>query len=142
MKESLSWLDADSVFGLGSGFFFFSGYLLLEIPGALIVEHWSARKWFTRILITWGICSMAMAFVQEPVAFLSGARFLLGLAEAGFFPGVIVYFTHWFPRADRSRALSGLVFGIPISMAMGSATLRVPHGNRIGLAFPAGSGSS
>jgi MFS transporter, ACS family, tartrate transporter len=118
MKESLPWLD-DDVFGLGSGFFFFSGYLLLEIPGALLVEHWSARKWFTRILITWGICSMGMAFVQTPWQFYLG-RFLLGLAEAGFFPGVIVYFTHWFPRADRSRALSGLVFGVPVSMAVGS----------------------
>jgi MFS transporter, ACS family, tartrate transporter len=118
MKESLPWLD-DDVFGLASGFFFFSGYLLLEIPGALIVEHWSARKWFTRILITWGFCSMAMAFVQTPGQFYL-ARFLLGLAEAGFFPGVIVYFTHWFPRADRSRALSGLVFGVPVSMAIGS----------------------
>src|ERR1022692_208864 len=64
MKESQTWLN-DEVFGLGTGFFFFSGYLLLEIPGALLVEHWSARKWFTRILITWGICSMGMAFVQN-----------------------------------------------------------------------------
>jgi MFS transporter, ACS family, tartrate transporter len=118
MKESLDWLS-DPVYGWGAGFFFFSGYLLLEIPGALLVEHWSARKWFARILVTWGICSMAMAFVQSAWQFYL-ARFLLGLAEAGFFPGVIVYFTHWFPRADRSRALSGLVFGVPISMAVGS----------------------
>ena len=118
MKDSLDWFTED-VFGLGSGLFFFSGYLLLEIPGALLVEHWSARKWFTRILITWGICSMGMAFVNSPTQFYVG-RFLLGLAEAGFFPGVIVYFTHWFPRADRSRALSGLVFGVPISLAVGS----------------------
>ena len=117
MKDS-PWLT-DEVFGLGTGFFFFSGYLLLEIPGALLVEHWSARKWFTRILITWGICSLGMAFVQNEWQFYL-ARFLLGLAEAGFFPGVIVYFTHWFPRADRSRALSGLVFGVPVSMAVGS----------------------
>jgi ACS family tartrate transporter-like MFS transporter len=118
MKESLDWLS-DPVYGWGAGFFFFSGYLLLEIPGALLVEHWSARKWFARILITWGICSMAMAFVNSPWQFYL-ARFCLGLAEAGFFPGVIVYFTHWFPRADRSRALSGLVFGVPFSMAVGS----------------------
>jgi ACS family tartrate transporter-like MFS transporter len=118
MKESLDWMS-EPVYGLGAGFFFFSGYLLLEIPGALVVEHWSARKWFCRILLTWGICSMGMAFVQAPWQFYL-ARFLLGLAEAGFFPGVIVYFTHWFPRADRSRALSGLVFGVPVSMAVGS----------------------
>lgn len=118
MKESLEWLS-DPVFGWGAGFFFFSGYLLLEIPGALLVEYWSARKWFARILVSWGVCSMAMAFVQSPWQFYL-ARFLLGLAEAGFFPGVIVYFTHWFPRADRSRALSGLVFGVPVSLALGS----------------------
>jgi ACS family tartrate transporter-like MFS transporter len=116
MKESLQW-DED-VFGWGFGIFF-AGYLILEIPGALLVEHWSARKWFTRILITWGICSMAMAFVATPWQFYV-MRFLLGLAEAGFFPGVIVYFTHWFPRADRARALSGLVLGVPVSLALGS----------------------
>ena len=118
MQGDLDWLDSE-VYGWGSGFFFFAGYLLLEIPGALIVEHWSARKWFCRILLTWGVCSMAMAFVQTPGQFYL-ARFLLGLAEAGFFPGVIVYLTHWFPRADRARALSGLVFGVPFSLALGS----------------------
>src|SRR5262249_42000408 len=118
MQKDLDWLTND-VFGLGSGLFFFSGYLLLEIPGALLVEHWSARKWFARILITWGICSMAMAFVETHWQFYL-ARFLLGLAEAGFFPGVVIYLTHWFPRADRARALSGLVFGVPISLALGA----------------------
>jgi MFS transporter, ACS family, tartrate transporter len=118
MQGDLKWLD-DSVYGWGSGFFFFAGYLLLEIPGALIVEHWSARKWFCRILLTWGVCSMAMAFVRSPGQFYA-ARFLLGLAEAGFFPGVIVYLTHWFPRADRARALSGLIIGVPFSLALGS----------------------
>jgi len=118
MQEELDWLT-DSVYGWGSGFFFFAGYLLLEIPGALLVEHWSARKWFCRILLSWGAVSMAMAFVQSPWQFHL-ARFLLGLAEAGFFPGVIVYLTHWFPRADRGRALAGLVFGVPFSLALGS----------------------
>ncbi len=109
----------DDVFGWGFGIFFF-GYLLLEIPGALLVEHWSARKWFARILVTWGACSMAMAFVRTPGQFYLG-RFLLGLAEAGFFPGVIIYFTHWFPRADRARALATLVLGVPFSQAFGAA---------------------
>lgn len=117
MKEDLDWLS-EPVYGWGVGLFF-CGYLLLEIPGALLVEHWSARKWFARILITWGIVSMLMAFVQTPWQFYA-ARFLLGLAEAGFFPGVIVYFTHWFPRADRARAFSGFVFGVPVSMAVGA----------------------
>jgi ACS family tartrate transporter-like MFS transporter len=119
--------EFDRVFGWGSGFFF-TGYLLLEIPGALLVEHWSARKWFARILVTWGFCSMGMALVRTPWQFF-GARFLLGLAEAGFFPGVIVYFTHWFPRAERGRAFAGLVLGIPVSLALGArvsaALLRV-----------------
>src|SRR5438067_1086010 len=109
---------SDRVFGWGAGLFF-AGYLLLEVPGALLVEHWSARKWFARILVTWGICSMGMALVRTPSQFYT-ARFLLGLAEAGFFPGVIVYFTHWFPRADRARALAGLVLGVPASQAIGA----------------------
>jgi ACS family tartrate transporter-like MFS transporter len=116
MQAALDW--SDEIFGLGFGVFF-AGYLLLEIPGALIVEHGSARKWFCRILVTWGVCSMAMAFVQTEWQFYL-ARFLLGLAEAGFFPGVIVYLTHWFPRADRARALSGLVLGVPFSLALGA----------------------
>jgi ACS family tartrate transporter-like MFS transporter len=106
------------VFGVGVGVFFV-GYLLLEIPGALIVEHWSARKWFSRILLTWGACSMGLALVRSPWQFYL-ARFLLGLAEAGFFPGIIVYFTHWFPRADRARALAGLILGAPLSQALGA----------------------
>jgi ACS family tartrate transporter-like MFS transporter len=106
------------VFGIGVGVFFV-GYLLLEIPGALIVEHWSARKWFSRILLTWGLCSMGLALVRSPWQFYL-ARFLLGLAEAGFFPGIIVYFTHWFPRADRGRAFAGLILGVPLSQALGA----------------------
>jgi ACS family tartrate transporter-like MFS transporter len=116
MKSSLGF--SDSVFGWGFGIFF-AGYLLLEIPGALLVEHWSARKWFARILVTWGLCSMAMALVRTPWQFYT-ARFLLGLAEAGFFPGVIVYFTHWVPRAERGRAMAGLVLGVPVSLALGA----------------------
>jgi ACS family tartrate transporter-like MFS transporter len=109
---------SEAVFGWGIGLFFV-GYLFLEIPGALLVERWSARKWFARILVTWGICSMAMARVETPAQFYA-ARFLLGLAEAGFFPGVIVYFTHWFPRRDRARALTGMLVGIPISLSLGA----------------------
>ncbi len=116
MQESLRF--DDEVIGWGLGLFF-SGYLFLEIPGALLVERWSARKWFARILVTWGICSMGMALVRTPGQFYL-ARILLGLAEGGFFPGVIVYFSHWFPSAQRGRALAGMVFGIPISLALGA----------------------
>src|SRR5438445_6160097 len=109
---------SEEVVGLGFGIFFL-GYLILEIPGALIVERRSARKWFARILISWGFCSALTAFVKTPGQFYA-ARFLLGVAEAGFFPGIIVYFTHWFVNADRARALSGLVMAVPFSLALGA----------------------
>ena len=109
---------SEGVFGLGIGIFFI-GYLILEIPGALLVERWSARKWFARILITWGFISALTAFVKTPTQFYV-ARFFLGVAEAGFFPGIIVYFTHWFTAQDRTRALSGLVMAVPFSLAMGA----------------------
>ena len=109
---------SDEVFGLGFGIFFI-GYLVLEIPGALLVERWSARKWFARILISWGIVSAWTAFVRTPMQFYT-ARFLLGVAEAGFFPGIIVYFSHWFTSQDRGRALSGLVMAVPFSLALGA----------------------
>lgn len=109
---------SDEVFGLGIGIFFI-GYLTLEIPGALLVERWSARKWFARILISWGLLSAATAFVETPMQFYT-ARFLLGVAEAGFFPGIIVYFTHWFPAQERVGAMSKLIVAIPISLALGA----------------------
>ena len=116
MQESLHF--SDRAFGWAAGIFF-AGYLLLEIPGALLVERWSARKWFARILVTWGACSMAVAFVRTGPQ-LAGVRFLLGLAESGFFPGVIVYLTHWFPRAERGKAMAGLVLAVPVSLALGA----------------------
>ncbi len=109
---------SDEVFGLGIGIFFI-GYLTLEIPGALLVERWSARKWFARILITWGLISACTALVKTPMQFYV-ARFMLGVAEAGFFPGIIVYFSHWFPMRERAMAMSGLVVAIPISLAIGA----------------------
>ena len=109
---------SESVFGFGFGIFFV-GYLFLEIPGALIVERWSARKWFSRILISWGFVSALTGFVRTPGQFYA-ARFLLGVAEAGFFPGIIVYFTHWFTSRDRARALSGLIMAVPFSLSLGA----------------------
>jgi ACS family tartrate transporter-like MFS transporter len=109
---------SEEVLGLGMGIFFI-GYLILEIPGALLVERWSARKWFARILISWGFLSALTAFVRTPMQFYV-ARFLLGVAEAGFFPGIIVFFTHWFASCDRARALSGLVMAVPFSLALGA----------------------
>jgi ACS family tartrate transporter-like MFS transporter len=109
---------SEEVFGLGIGIFFL-GYLTLEIPGALLVERWSARKWFARILVTWGLLASATALVQTPGQFYL-VRFLLGVAEAGFFPGLIVYLTHWFPECDRARAMSGFMVAIPLSLAFGA----------------------
>jgi ACS family tartrate transporter-like MFS transporter len=103
----------NAVIGFGAGLFFW-GYFLLEIPGSLLVEKWSARKVICRIMITWGIAAALTALVKTPWQFYA-VRFLLGLAEAGFFPGVIVYLTHWFPLRDRSRALSLFLIATPIA---------------------------
>lgn len=116
MAEDLQF--SEEVFGFGIGIFFI-GYLILEIPGALLVERWSAKRWFARILITWGFISALTAFVETPMQFYL-ARFALGVAEAGFFPGIIVYFTHWFTQRDRARALSGLIMAVPFSLALGA----------------------
>ncbi len=99
--------------GFGAGVFFI-GYFLLEIPGTLLVEKWSARKWISRIMISWGSWRRLTAFVRTPMQFY-GVRFLLGLAEAGFFPGVIVYLTHWFPSRDRARALAWFFVATPVA---------------------------
>ncbi len=106
----------ERVFGFGMGVFFW-GYLLLEIPGTILVERWSARKWICRIMVTWGFIAAMTAFVKTPMQFY-GIRFLLGLAEAGFFPGVIVYMTHWFPKQDRARALAMFLISSPIAMML------------------------
>jgi MFS family permease len=103
----------NDIFGFGMGIFF-AGYCLLEIPGTLIVERWSARKWICRIMITWGIFAALTSLVAKPWHFYS-IRFLLGLAEAGFYPGVIVYLTHWFPKRDRSRALAYFFMAGPLA---------------------------
>jgi ACS family tartrate transporter-like MFS transporter len=112
MTNDLPAFDS-AVFGFGAGLFFW-GYFLLEIPGSLLVEKWSARKWICRIMVTWGIAAALTALVKTPMHFYL-VRFLLGLAEAGFFPGVIVYLTHWFPQRDRTRALSWFLIATPIA---------------------------
>jgi ACS family tartrate transporter-like MFS transporter len=112
MTRDLPGFD-NAVIGIGAGLFFW-GYFLLEIPGSLLVERWSARKLICRIMITWGIAAALTALVKTPVQFYA-VRFLLGLAEAGFFPGVIVYLTHWFPVRDRSRAISMFLIATPIA---------------------------
>jgi ACS family tartrate transporter-like MFS transporter len=108
----------DGVVGLGAGMFFI-GYLVLEIPGALIAEKWSARKWIARIMITWGLITSLMAFIHTAHEFY-WIRFLVGAAEAGFLPAVIVYVSHWFRNRDRARAIAVFYAANPLSYVIGS----------------------
>jgi ACS family tartrate transporter-like MFS transporter len=108
----------DSQYGFGAGIFFF-GYFLFEIPGTLLVETWSARKLIARILVGWGLVACAMAFIHTPRQFY-WLRFLLGAAEAGFFPGVVVYLSHWFRVEDRARAFAFFMLAVPISNIVGA----------------------
>ena len=105
-------------FGWGAGIFFL-GYFLLEVPSNLALERFGARMWIARIMLTWGLLSCAMAFIQGATSFLI-MRFLLGAAEAGFFPGVILYLTYWFPTAYRARIVGFFMVAIPISSFLGS----------------------
>jgi len=109
---------SEAIFGFGSGIFFI-GYLLLEIPGALIVERWGARWWMARILITWGLCTALIGMIHTPMQFYV-ARTLLGIAEGGFFPAIVVYLTHWFRKRDRARAMAGFLIASPAALVIGS----------------------
>jgi ACS family tartrate transporter-like MFS transporter len=109
---------SDRAVGLGAGIFFL-GYFLLEIPGALIAERWSARLWIARIMISWGLLTVLMAFIHTARDFYL-VRFLVGAAEAGFFPAVVVYLTHWFRAADRAKAVAGFYAAMPLSYVIGS----------------------
>jgi MFS transporter, ACS family, tartrate transporter len=108
----------DRAVGLGAGIFFL-GYFLLEIPGALIAERWSARLWIARIMLSWGILTVLMAFIHTAREFYV-VRFIVGAAEAGFFPAVVVYLTHWFRAADRAKAVAGFYAAMPLSYVIGS----------------------
>src|ERR1700730_18269538 len=106
------------IFGLGAGAFFW-GYFLLEVPSNLILDRVGARRWIARVMVSWGLVSGAFAFINGPVSFFI-LRFLLGLAEAGFFPGIILYFTYWFPPSHRSRIVAGFMAAIPVSIGLGA----------------------
>jgi sugar phosphate permease len=107
-----------AAFGLGAALFFVA-YVLFEIPSNLALERFGARRWIARIMITWGLVGIGSAFVTGPVGF-SVSRFLLGAAEAGFFPGVILYLTYWFPKAYRARIVAMFMVAIPLSSFVGS----------------------
>ncbi|GAB7524007.1 MFS transporter [Paraburkholderia sp. 2C] len=116
-----------AAFGLGSGLFFV-GYAIFEVPSNVLMQKFGARAWLTRIMFTWGIVAAAMAFIQGPASFYT-LRFLLGIAEAGFFPGVVFYFTQWFPRRERGEAvavfLGGSAFASVLSGPITGALLSV-----------------
>ena len=108
----------DATYALGAGIFFI-GYFLFEIPSNLILERVGARRWIARILVTWGLISAATAFVSGSASFMT-MRFLLGLAEAGFFPGILLYLTYWFPAQERARVVGLFMVALPLSGLIGS----------------------
>jgi ACS family tartrate transporter-like MFS transporter len=106
------------VFGFGAGIFFW-GYFLFEVPSNIILDKVGARLWIARVMITWGLCSAAMTLVWSPASFYV-LRFLLGVAEAGFFPGIILYLSYWFPSHRRAAVTSLFMAAAPISVVFGS----------------------
>jgi ACS family tartrate transporter-like MFS transporter len=108
---------SSAVYGFGAGVFFI-GYALFEVPSNLILARVGARLWIARIMLTWGILSIAMMFVRGPGTFYT-LRFLLGVAEAGFLPGIIYYLGNWYPAAERARAMAWFMLAIPLSTVVG-----------------------
>lgn len=115
MLEDLKF--SDQIYGLGAGIFFI-GYFLFEVPSNLLMEKVGARIWIARIMVTWGLISSAMMFVKTPAWFYT-LRFLLGAAEAGFFPGIILYLTYWYPPGRRGRIVALFMMAVPVAGAVG-----------------------
>ncbi|AIO69530.1 MFS transporter [Burkholderia oklahomensis] len=116
MSQDLAF--SETVFGLGAGIFFL-GYFLFELPSNMLMHRIGARIWIARIMITWGLLSALFAFVKTPAQFYA-LRFLLGLAEAGFYPGVILYLTYWFPTHRRAKIIAVFMSAIPVSGIFGN----------------------
>jgi len=116
MLSDLQW--SDTVYGLGAGVFFL-GYFLFEVPSNMILHRFGARRWLARIMITWAIISAGFSMVDSPAMFYL-MRFLLGVAEAGFAPGVILYITYWFPSARRSKVMGLFFMAIPLASIVGA----------------------
>src|SRR4051794_2068554 len=118
-----------TLFGIAAGVFFI-GYLLLEVPSNLLLHRFGARRWIARILVSWGIVATIMAFTPNATVLIV-LRFLLGVAEAGFFPGIILYLTYWFPAGQRARTTAWFMTAIPISTALGAivSTLIIQYGH-------------
>jgi D-galactonate transporter len=115
MQNALGFSDV--VYGLGAGMFFI-GYFIFEVPSNIILHRVGARRWIARIMVTWGLISGSMMFVQTEMQFYV-MRFLLGVAEAGFFPGIILYLTYWYPAQRRGRIISLFMTGIPLAGVIG-----------------------
>ncbi|SAL37298.1 major facilitator transporter [Caballeronia udeis] len=109
---------SDAAYALGSGIFFI-GYALFEVPSNLMLQRTGARAWLSRIMVTWGLVSAAMMFATSPIS-LYLLRFLLGVCEAGFYPGVLLYLTYWFPSRQRARATGLFYLGVPLSLVLGA----------------------
>src|SRR5450631_619006 len=109
---------SNEVFGFGAGIFFF-GYCLLQIPGAMLAQRWSARKWIAAVMMGWGLLASLTGFIQTSTEF-NIIRFLVGVAEGGLFPAVVVYLTHWFRQEDRAKAVAVFMAAIPVSNAIGA----------------------
>lgn len=108
----------ETMYGLASGLFFI-GYIFFEVPSNVALHRFGARRWIARIMVSWGLVATLMAFVPT-VGWLYAARIVLGIAEAGFFPGIILYLTWWFPRADRARLVGLFMVFLPLSSALGA----------------------
>ncbi|WP_429579995.1 MFS transporter [Paraburkholderia youngii] len=108
---------SDTVYGLGAGIFFI-GYFLFEVPSNVLMHRFGARVWISRIMITWAVISAASIYVSTPATFYL-LRFALGVAEAGFFPGIVLYLTYWYPAERRSRVNALFMIGIPVAGVMG-----------------------
>ncbi len=118
-----------AAYGLGAGLFFI-GYFFFEVPSNIILHRVGARIWIARIMITWGIVASSTAFIQGEISFYI-VRVLLGIAEAGFFPGIILYLTYWFPRAKRANVLALVLLAVPLSSVVGGpvSTLLIQNGD-------------
>lgn len=122
---------SETAFGFASGIFFL-GYLVLEVPSNLALHRFGARRWIARIMLTWGIVATAMTFVPNETVLIA-LRFLLGVAEAGFFPGILLYLTFWFPQRYRARVVALFMTAVPLSTALGStlSSLLIEYGDNV-----------
>ena len=122
---------SETVFGFASGIFFL-GYLVLEVPSNLALHRFGARRWMARIMLSWGVIATAMVFVPNATVLIV-LRFALGVAEAGFFPGILLYLTYWFPQRYRARIVAMFMVAVPISTALGStlSSLVIQYGGGV-----------